>query len=157
MRRALALIVLAAGCASAAAPAPSAETDQGPAAAPHPSPLVVPAPSRPSRAPAAIDTEGVPEIAPEIFERLRQYQSARGAGIQGWAPDGQSLLVSTRFASTLQLHRVCAPGGRREQLTFFDEPVGGGQFLPDGSVLLSMARGGDEQHQLLRLDLANGR
>jgi dipeptidyl aminopeptidase/acylaminoacyl peptidase len=170
MNRWLALIVFAAaGCSSAAGPAPSAETADVPASAPEaptpptppepPTPATAPVPpaSRPSRAPAAIQTEGVPEIAPEVFERLRQYQNFRGAGVEGWAPDGQSLLVSTRFASTAQLHRVYAPGGRREQLTFFDEPVGGGRFLPDGSVFLSMARGGDEMHQLYRLDLADGR
>lgn len=135
--------ILAAGCATAPTPTP----------APSPSP----APEGDSRKPPAVDVEGVPGVPADLFERLRQYQSLRSASFQDWAPDSKSLLISTRFGSTSQLHRVHEPGGRREQVTFFDEPVSGGTFLPDGSIVLSMARGGNEVHQIYRLDLAEGR
>jgi hypothetical protein len=126
--------VLVSGVVAAFAAAAQAQEPVPPQPAPPPA-------VAPSRRPAAIETEGVPDIPPALFERLRQYQNLRGASFQSWSPDGRTLLVSTRFAATAQLHRVHGPGGRREQLTFFDEPVGVGQFLPDGSILLSMARG----------------
>lgn len=106
------------------------------------------------RRPAAIATEEVPVVPGEIFERLNQYNNIRGADMQGWAPDGNGLLISTRFANSSQLHRVYTPGGRREQVTFFEEPVRGG-FIPkaeDGSLLLSMSVGGNENYQVYLLD-----
>src|SRR5262245_22730355 len=109
------------------------------------------------RKPPAIATEGVTPVPAAIFERLQQYQNIRGAAFLDWAPDGKSILISTRFGATGQLHRVYEPGGRREQVTFYDEPVGGANYLPDGTILLSMAKGGNEVYQLYRLDLATGK
>jgi dipeptidyl aminopeptidase/acylaminoacyl peptidase len=110
-----------------------------------------------TRKPAAIRTEGVPEIPAEIFDRLNQYQNVRSAGVRAWTPDGKSLLISTRFASTSQLHLVHAPGGRREQITFALEPIGDADIAADGSVLYSMGTGGDENFQIYRLDRRTGR
>jgi dipeptidyl aminopeptidase/acylaminoacyl peptidase len=104
-----------------------------------------------ARKPAAVAVEGVPEIPSALVDRLRQYQSVRSAGFRGWSPDGHGMLVATQFGATAQLHRVYEPGGRREQVTFGEEPVDG-QFLPghtDGSLLLETSRGGDENFQLL--------
>ncbi|HJU40436.1 MAG TPA: alpha/beta fold hydrolase [Tahibacter sp.] len=67
--------------------------------------------------------ENVPEIPTDLTDRLQRYQNTRGAAFAGWNADGDSILVSTRFANTAQVHRVKTPGGAREQLTFFDEPV----------------------------------
>jgi len=100
--------------------------------------------------PPAISTEEVPPVPPEVFERLNQYRNVRAAGFSGWAPDGSGILISTRFGNSTQLHRVDEPGGRREQITFFGEPVRGG-FIPqatDGSILLAMSSGGNENDQL---------
>ncbi len=100
--------------------------------------------------PPAIATEDVPVVAPELVERLRQYQNVRSAAFRGWAPDGRGMLVQTRFGDTSQLHRVYEPGGRRAQVTFFDEPAGG-RFLPgdeNDTLLISMSRGGNEQYQV---------
>jgi dipeptidyl aminopeptidase/acylaminoacyl peptidase len=47
---------------------------------------------------------------------------SRGATFVDWLPDG-AMLVATRFGDTDQLHRVAAPLGAREQLTFHREPV----------------------------------
>ena len=106
--------------------------------------------SRDPRKPAAITATGVPLVPPELVERLRRYQNVRSAVFSGWSPDGQGMLVRTRFGNTDQLHRVGVPGGRRHQLTFFDEPASG-RYLPgehDGALMLTMSRGGDENYQV---------
>ena len=104
--------------------------------------------------PGAIETKEVPVVPPEFASRLNQYQSARAAGFAGWDPAGKGIAVRTRFGNSLQLHRVYEPGGRREQITFFDEPVDGG-FIPralDEAMLLTMSRGGNENNQVYLLD-----
>ena len=106
------------------------------------------------RRPAAIEAREVPVVPPELFAKLAQYQSVRGASFRGWAPDGTGMLIATRFGNSVQLHCVYAPAGRREQITFFEEPVSGG-FIPDatdGSILLTMDSGGNENGQVLLLD-----
>ena len=106
--------------------------------------------SRDPRKPAAITATGVPLVPPELVERLRRYQNVRSAVFSGWSPDGQGMLVRTRFGNTDQLHRVGVAGGRRHQLTFFDEPASG-RYLPgehDGALMLTMSRGGDENYQV---------
>ena len=107
--------------------------------------------------PAAIQVEGVPDIPADVFERLNQYQNVRSAQVRSWTPDGKSLLISTRFGSTTQLHLVHAPGGRREQITFATEPIGDADVAADGSVIYSMGKGGDENFQIYRLDRRTGR
>lgn len=112
-------------------------------------------PVDPSR-PGAITTTGVPVVPPVVFERLAQYQNTRAADFAGWSPDGRGMLIRTRFGNSIQLHRVYEPGGRREQITFFDEPVGG-RFLPeatDGAILMTMSKGGNENDQVYLLDRA---
>jgi dipeptidyl aminopeptidase/acylaminoacyl peptidase len=109
--------------------------------------------------PSAVRTEGVPVVPREILDRLQQYQSVRSAAFAGWSPDGRGMLIRTRFGNSAQLHRVYGPGGRREQITFFEEPVGG-RFVPgtrDGAIVLSMSTGGNEQTQLYLLDRVNYR
>jgi dipeptidyl aminopeptidase/acylaminoacyl peptidase len=109
--------------------------------------------------PPAIATQSVPIIPDALVDRLRQYQSVRTAVFHGWAPDGKGLLIATRFGNTMQLHRVYEPGGRREQVTFFDEPVTGHTLraATDGSLLVSMSAGGSEQDQVYLLDPRTGR
>lgn len=108
--------------------------------------------------PPAVQTESVPAVPRELADRLQQYQNVRSAAFRGWAPDGAGVLVATRFGDTSQLHRVYVPGGRREQITFLREPVDG-RFLGERTdqLLLETARGGDENYQILRLDLSAGR
>lgn len=111
------------------------------------------------RRPVAIATTGVPVVSTESLERLRRYQNVRSASFRGWAADRRGMLVQTRFGNTAQLHRVGRPGGRREQLTFFEEPADG-RFLPgesEGALLLSMSRGGDENYQVYLLGQHEGR
>jgi dipeptidyl aminopeptidase/acylaminoacyl peptidase len=104
--------------------------------------------------PPAIQTQDVPVIPAEFAERIHQYQNTRSADFEGWSPIGPGILVRTRFGNAPQLHRVYEPGGRREQITFFDEPVSG-QFIPkaaDGAILMSMSAGGSENDQLYLLE-----
>jgi dipeptidyl aminopeptidase/acylaminoacyl peptidase len=106
------------------------------------------------RKPAAIVTEQVPVVPGKVFEQLRQYQEVRSATFGGWDPRGEGVLIHTRFGNATQLHRVYTPGGRREQITFSEEPVRG-TFLPeaeDGAILYSTSRGGDENFQIYWLD-----
>ena len=120
-------------------------------------PLRVHAADDPLR-PPAITTQDVPTVPAEIAERLRQYQNTRSAAFRGWSPDGKGILVATRFADTPQLHRVYEQGGRREQVTFFNEPVDGG-FIPeakDGALLVTMSRGGNENGQVYYFDRKTG-
>jgi dipeptidyl aminopeptidase/acylaminoacyl peptidase len=100
--------------------------------------------------------EGIPEIPPELQQRMRRYQFARGASFEGWTPDGR-ITISTRFGNTNQLHVVAEPMGARRQITFFDEPVNGGSWSPTGArkgVAYVRDSGGDENFQLEYLDPA---
>src|SRR5579863_1900177 len=96
--------------------------------------------------------EGVPARDAELASRLSQYRQGREATFLDWLPDG-SMLIATRFADVDQVHRVAAPLGTREQLTFYPEPVseartprtatGGGAFI------FLKDQGGDENAQIL--------
>lgn len=108
--------------------------------------------------PAAITASNVPVVPKELAENLKRFQHVRGAGFLGWSPDGKSMLIRTRFANTSQLHVVPFAGGRREQITFHDEPIGGATFIPksaDASVMLSMGSGGNENNQIYHFDRAS--
>ncbi|MET0337732.1 MAG: prolyl oligopeptidase family serine peptidase [Caulobacter sp.] len=93
--------------------------------------------------------ENVPEAPASVREGLAKYQNVRSAYFQDWAADG-SMLITTRFGQTNQVHTVAAPGAARSQITFYDEPVAGVASLPAGKgLLLSKDTGGDEWFQLL--------
>lgn len=103
--------------------------------------------------------ENIPEIPEELKERLNQYQNARGASPSSWSADGESMLMSTRFGETSQIHIINKPGGARKQITFFREPVGGGNFCPDGTYngfMFTKDKGGNEFRQLHWFDLSTG-
>jgi dipeptidyl aminopeptidase/acylaminoacyl peptidase len=101
--------------------------------------------------------ENVPETPPMVRERLNQYVNTRAASFQGFAPDG-GILITTRFADAAQVHRVSAPLGAREQLTFYREPVAAARPRPQSSAwgFLKDA-GGDEFYQGFLFDPASGR
>ncbi len=111
------------------------------------------------RRPPAITTEQVPVVPETVFTRLRRYQSTRSAVFNGWSPDGRGVLIGTRFGETAQLHRVFTPGGRRQQVSFFEEPVDG-RFIPKSptaSILVTYSAGGNENGQVVLLDPESGR
>ncbi|MEP7242983.1 MAG: alpha/beta fold hydrolase [Gammaproteobacteria bacterium] len=94
--------------------------------------------------------EGVPPRDAALSERLGRYVNGRQATFLDWLGDG-SMLIATRFGDVEQVHRVAAPLGNREQLTFYPEPIGVARApltaKADGFVFLK-DRGGDENSQL---------
>ncbi|MEA1013537.1 S9 family peptidase [Sphingosinicella sp. LY1275] len=97
--------------------------------------------------------ENVPAIPAEVKTAVQRYQNYREATFRDWLPDG-SMLITTRFGTTNQVHRVAAPGAARTQLTFFDEPVGGVSTIPGSDrFVVTRDTGGDEWFQLYAMGL----
>ena len=69
--------------------------------------------------------QDVPEIPASMVANLNRYQNVRSAGFLDWTEDGNGIYVSTRFGDVSQVHQVSHAGGARQQVTFFDEPIGG--------------------------------
>jgi dipeptidyl aminopeptidase/acylaminoacyl peptidase len=93
--------------------------------------------------------DGIPRNATSDAVTLQRWAESRSAGFVDWLADG-SMLISTRFANTAQLHRVRAPLGMREQLTWDAEPITSAVAHPrDGNTLLYRKdQGGDENMQI---------
>ena len=73
--------------------------------------------------PDSLVVEGVPKIPASLADTAGRYTAYRGANIVDWHPTQRSMLISTRFAETPQLHLVSTPSGERHQLTFFSDAV----------------------------------
>lgn len=103
--------------------------------------------------PSALELVSVPPISNDIRETVMRYQNVRTALVVNWI--GDSLLISTRFGDTSQLHIVNSPLGMREQLTFSLEPIGGAQVRPQMPTELIYGRdvGGSESYQLFQMNL----
>ncbi|MBI5773228.1 MAG: alpha/beta fold hydrolase [Verrucomicrobia bacterium] len=116
-------------------------------------------PSSAAAVPDNLVVEGVPAHTPELRADVGRYLEFRAAGFASWHPQRREMLIATRFADTPQLHLVKFPGGARQQITFFTEPVAGGRFQPkEGKYLVfSQDRGGSEFYQLYRFDLDDAR
>jgi len=96
---------------------------------------------------------GVPEIPAALAERIRQYQEVRSATFLDWTHDGKGLYIRTQFGEVSQVHRVDAAGGRRQQLTWYPEPIG--QVLrrrKSRQLAITMDQGGAEQDQIFLFD-----
>lgn len=103
--------------------------------------------------------EGIPEIPNRIVNKMMQYQNTRSATIQDWFPDGNKMLISTRFGETSQLHVLEKAGGARKQITFFKEPLRGASMCPDinkNGFLFTKDIGGNEYYQVFYYDLEKG-
>ena len=102
---------------------------------------------------------GIPPIPPELKSRVSQYLNMRSATALDQTDDGSQVLISTRFASTAQLHLVERPLSDRRQLTFTDEPITTAHFLPGDpqTIFYGQDVGGGEFFQLYRLDRRAGR
>ena len=104
--------------------------------------------------------EGVPPIPEELADRMLQYLNTRAATAWDWDPSDSGLFLFTRLGETTQVHRVASPGGYREQMTFFSEPVSGATMNPDParrSFLFTKDLGGNEAYQIYHFDLSTGR
>ena len=105
--------------------------------------------------PAALVADGIPPVPSELAAATRPYMEFRTAAFTGWNTRDRSMLIATRFGNTAQLHRVAAPLGYRQQLSFEEEPVSG-TWSPTGDVLVAQKDiGGNEFYQLHTL--VNGR
>jgi dipeptidyl aminopeptidase/acylaminoacyl peptidase len=104
--------------------------------------------------------ESIPEIPPEIIERLNQYQNTRSASFRSWTADGRGILITTRFGEVNQLHKLSRPLGARRQMTFYPEPVGAAAYRPGPdrtAFYFQKDVGGNENFQLFYFDEATGR
>jgi dipeptidyl aminopeptidase/acylaminoacyl peptidase len=108
--------------------------------------------------PENIVAEDVPKIPASIAEAAGRYSENRAAFPADWHPQRREILIGTRFGNTFQAHLVKMPGGARQQLTFFPEPVYGGSFHPNGGdyMLFSKDAGGGEWYQFFRYDFSSG-
>lgn len=103
--------------------------------------------------------ENIPEIPQQLKDRIFQYQSTRSASFQDWLHNDEGILISTRFGETAQFHKVKIPGGTRDQITFFSEPVSGATVCPDKTkniFLFTKDVGGGEFYQIFSFDMNNG-
>lgn len=100
--------------------------------------------------------EGIPDIPAALEARLQRYENVRGHRFDDFFPDG-SILISTRFGETLQIHHVASPGAARRQLTFYDEPVAGAAASPTTPIFaFGKDTGGDEFYQGYAYDTRSG-
>lgn len=100
--------------------------------------------------------EGVGPVDLKLASRLAPYTESREATFLDWLPDG-SMLVSTRFGDTAQIHRVAAALGMREQLTYYADPVTAAaapRTAATGFAFL-MDHNGDENAQVYYYSLAD--
>lgn len=107
--------------------------------------------------PAALIADGIPDVPAELATETRPYMENRSAGFVGWHPVDKSMLISTRFGNTAQIHRVAMPMGARKQLTFEAEPVGGATWAPKSGDIMLVQKdiGGNEFYQIYAMK--NGR
>ncbi|MCH8071178.1 MAG: prolyl oligopeptidase family serine peptidase [Proteobacteria bacterium] len=101
--------------------------------------------------------EDIPAIPDAIINDLNQFQNVRSASFRDWTENGRGVYISTRFADVNQIHRVDMPGGARQQITFYKEPVGGVSRQPGGrNLIFTRDTGGSEFTQIFMLDPADG-
>jgi len=103
--------------------------------------------------PAALVADGMPEVPVELASRTRPYMEFRTANFLGWHPTDRSMLITTRFANTNQVHRVARPAGARTQLSFEEDRIQSAGYAPrTGDVTLVIKDvGGNEFFQLYAL------
>jgi dipeptidyl aminopeptidase/acylaminoacyl peptidase len=93
---------------------------------------------------AGLSQQDLAPADPIVERSLPRYLEARAARFIDWLDDG-SMLVATRFGETEQIHRVRAPAGTREQLSFDPGGVLAAAAQPrheGGFVYLATRRGG---------------
>ena len=103
-------------------------------------------------------TDGIASIPASIAATTTRYTEYRGATLRDWHPTERSILITTRFADTSQVHQVKFPDGARSQLTFFPDRVLTASYQPTkGDYFLFLKDvGGGEWYQIYRYDLTSG-
>src|SRR5262245_4233895 len=103
---------------------------------------------------ANLVTDGVPPIPKSLADDVNRYTEFRAALLEAWHPTERQMLIATRFADTMQIHRVKFPGGARTQLTFFPEPVDSAHYPRKTGDYFVFGKdvGGNEFNQNFRYD-----
>lgn len=107
---------------------------------------------------ASLVSEHIPPIPMALVEKASRYTESRAATFMDWTPGERSVLISTRFGATAQVHKVGHPMGARAQLTFFPDRVSRALYPPKDPnwMLLGKDVGGDEFYQFYRFSPGTG-
>ncbi|MDZ4832957.1 MAG: prolyl oligopeptidase family serine peptidase [Candidatus Melainabacteria bacterium] len=91
----------------------------------------------------------VPPPPLSLVDKVEKYTEFRSAHLGSWHPTKREMLISTRFADTVQVHSVVTPGAARRQMTFYKDTAAGGSYQPtDGKIFVfDKDKGGDEFFQ----------
>ena len=101
--------------------------------------------------------EDIPTIPQGLKDDLRKFQNVRSGSFRGFDSSGKQIYISTRFGNVSQLHLVKKPNGARNQITYFEEPIGSVSKQPYGdSVVFTMDAGGSENAQIFSLNPIDG-
>jgi hypothetical protein len=103
--------------------------------------------------PPELIADGVPSIPQTLADQSRPYLEYRTAIFRGWNAANHSMIVSTRFGNTSQIHEVKAPNAARTQLSFESDPIALASWAPKTADVLLLQKdiGGDEFFQLYTL------
>jgi len=102
--------------------------------------------------PAALMADNIPALPQNIIANSANYLHFRSARFVDWDASDKSMIISTRFGETDQLHKVRAPLAQRQQISFGEEPVRSARVSPSGAhILFQRDRGGDEVNQIFAL------
>jgi dipeptidyl aminopeptidase/acylaminoacyl peptidase len=102
--------------------------------------------------PSSIQSDGLALPEQEVQTSLPRYLQSRAARFVDWLSDG-SMLIATRFGDTEQIHRLRAPLGMREQMSFAPEGIAAAQARPyanDSFVYLEPVHGGESSRLYLQ-------
>jgi hypothetical protein len=103
--------------------------------------------------PAALVVDGIPAVPQALADSTRPYMEFRTALFKSWNPADRSVLITTRFGNTAQLHQVKAPNAARTQLSFEADGIAFAAWAPSKGDVLLVAKdvGGNEFYQLYTL------
>jgi Tol biopolymer transport system component len=120
--------------------------------------ISVPAQEASIAPPESMVVDSVPSIPATLADTVGRYTENRDAFQTDWHPTRREMIIGTRFGNTYQAHMVKMPGGARQQLTFFPEPVYGASYHPKGGDYLLFQKdvGGGEWFQFFRYDTQTG-
>ncbi len=118
---------------------------------------VTPATAADVEKPAALVADGIPAVPDSLADATRPYMEFRTATLQGWNPKTRSILITTRFGNTAQVHEVATPMGMRRQVTFEADTIASASYARKRGDVMVVQKdvGGSEFWQLYTL--YNGR
>jgi dipeptidyl aminopeptidase/acylaminoacyl peptidase len=109
--------------------------------------------------PSNLHADGFPPIPASIAEESAPFDEFRTAVLFSWHPTRHEMLIGTRFANTVQAHKLVNPGGARTQLTFFPDRIIGAGYSPVSADTFVFVKdiGGNEFYQIFRYDVKTGK